>query len=289
MEPAVLWVVVGGHGKGGVTVSLGPSAQAPKLPERLSTGAIIEQKELKGKCLKYVAISGTGPMRGWVSTEVCELLVKETAIAELSGDKEDLDVAIQLQDKKVQVFNMCSGGVADSEFLELMRAKDKADAKAEWRRQIVEREAMILADQEAEQTRKCVKKALEEAEARRLAAQEEAERQRKLMEEEEERRRATEAAAAEAQLRRSSGDTEVVVYVNRMLKIKAQFWVAQGTTVMAAKESLATVLAKKFHTIQLDLATLRLEDADTGMAFEDADTLHGPRVELVVRRASSDE
>ncbi|CAJ1386173.1 unnamed protein product [Effrenium voratum] len=62
-----LWEVVGGADKGGILVRDGESTSSTQLADRLSTGARVEQLELKGQRLHYRLSSGTGPAEGWIS------------------------------------------------------------------------------------------------------------------------------------------------------------------------------------------------------------------------------
>eukprot|EP00931_Biecheleriopsis_adriatica_P118210 TRINITY_DN93663_c0_g1_i1.p1 TRINITY_DN93663_c0_g1~~TRINITY_DN93663_c0_g1_i1.p1 ORF type:complete len:634 (+),score=75.13 TRINITY_DN93663_c0_g1_i1:114-2015(+) len=64
------WKVIGGVGKGGILVREGCSLASPQQPERLSTGACMEELSLRGDRLQYRLISGTGPITGWVSTRL---------------------------------------------------------------------------------------------------------------------------------------------------------------------------------------------------------------------------
>jgi len=65
-----LWKVVGGGDKGGILVRQGVQTSSPQLPERLSTGAVVEQLALEGERLHYKRITGTGPEEGWVSLNI---------------------------------------------------------------------------------------------------------------------------------------------------------------------------------------------------------------------------
>ncbi|CAE7291750.1 unnamed protein product [Symbiodinium sp. KB8] len=53
--------------KGGILVRDGESTSSTQLPDRLSTGAIVEQLALKGQRLQYELKKGTGPQQGWIS------------------------------------------------------------------------------------------------------------------------------------------------------------------------------------------------------------------------------
>mmetsp|Transcript_60162 Transcript_60162/g.127437 ORF Transcript_60162/g.127437 Transcript_60162/m.127437 type:complete len:593 (+) Transcript_60162:115-1893(+) len=65
------WRVVGGKDTGGILVRSGQELKSPQLPSRLSTGALVDQLELKGERLHYrLAGEGTGPSEGWVSLKV---------------------------------------------------------------------------------------------------------------------------------------------------------------------------------------------------------------------------
>jgi surfactin synthase thioesterase subunit len=64
------WTVVGGADKGGILVREGESIKSEATAERLSTGATIEEIELKGERLHYKLLEGTGPAEGWVGLSV---------------------------------------------------------------------------------------------------------------------------------------------------------------------------------------------------------------------------
>lgn len=66
------WVVVGGVDKGGIVVREGREFTSEQLPERLSTGAIIEEEELQDNRLRFSRISGAGPDRGWITIHLKE-------------------------------------------------------------------------------------------------------------------------------------------------------------------------------------------------------------------------
>lgn len=287
MAAAPMWIVVGDQGVSGIVVSLGKSRTSATLPERLSTGALIEQLEVYEKRIRFKRLSGTGPKRGWVSLEACRLL-PPVKTEEEGKDADPRESVEPLQNTNVQVFDMCSGGVPDQDFIELQRARNKAKTEEERKREALEQESMGVADDEAEAWRKQTAEEEEEAAARRVAIKEGAERQRKFLEEEEHLRQKAEAEAAEVQLRRAEGSTQVIIHVNRMLKISAEIWVVQGTTLRAAKHDLAAVLSKRYSTLKLDLETLRLGCKNTGILLDDDDTLSGDCVELVVSRRSSD-
>mmetsp|Transcript_52367 Transcript_52367/g.93986 ORF Transcript_52367/g.93986 Transcript_52367/m.93986 type:complete len:111 (-) Transcript_52367:21-353(-) len=67
MTEGKLWKVIGGADKGGVIVRSACDLTSPKLPERLSTGALVEEVELKGERLFYKKRLGSGPELGWLS------------------------------------------------------------------------------------------------------------------------------------------------------------------------------------------------------------------------------
>lgn len=64
------WEVVGGADKGGILVREGEATASAQTSERLSTGALIEEVELKGERLNYKLIQGTGPATGWISIKL---------------------------------------------------------------------------------------------------------------------------------------------------------------------------------------------------------------------------
>ncbi|CAJ1448692.1 unnamed protein product, partial [Effrenium voratum] len=65
-----MWEIVGGADKGGIIVRDGETTKSNQLDDRLSTGALVEELELKGERLCYKLVSGTGPAVGWVSIKL---------------------------------------------------------------------------------------------------------------------------------------------------------------------------------------------------------------------------
>ncbi|CAE6952936.1 MCAT [Symbiodinium sp. CCMP2592] len=65
-----MWEIVGGADKGGIIVRDGENTKSNQLDDRLSTGALVEEVELKGDRLHYKLVLGTGPPDGWVSTKL---------------------------------------------------------------------------------------------------------------------------------------------------------------------------------------------------------------------------
>lgn len=79
---AALWEVIGGADKGGIIVRKGPEVSSEAEPERLSTGALVEQQALQGERLRFKRLTGSGPETGWVTlrTKEKELLVRSTKL-----------------------------------------------------------------------------------------------------------------------------------------------------------------------------------------------------------------
>jgi len=67
---AQIWEIVGGADKGGILVREGEDVKAKATEDRLSTGALVEEIELKGERLNYKRLSGTGPAEGWISIKL---------------------------------------------------------------------------------------------------------------------------------------------------------------------------------------------------------------------------
>lgn len=69
--------------KGGIIVRQGEAISSSKLPERLATGAIVEELELVGERLHYRKLMGSGPTEGWVGIKLSnrELLKKSPCSA----------------------------------------------------------------------------------------------------------------------------------------------------------------------------------------------------------------
>jgi len=314
------WIVTGGEDKGGIVVSLGKAPGSAQLPERLAPGSIIEQKDLSGTLMRYVLIAGTGPRRGWVTTEACTPLATKLPRPRLSGAgidarhphgrrsgvwheereeqeekakrqakekemREKEELARQLQEKNVQVFDMCTGSNVDQDFVEIVTAKERAAAEAEKQRLAVEFEAMCWEDEESEQFRKFYRCQEEAAEARTRAANQQVEHLRQISEREEQERLSAAAAAAAENLRRASGDTKVLVHVNRSLKIQVEFWVNRGATSQDVKQALLVELMKKFKTARLNPETVVLRHCEDGTGLpEDGAAFEGLGVELEVTR-----
>lgn len=64
------WEVVGGSEKGGILVRQGPELTSKQLEERLSSGAELEELELRGERLHFRKLSGRGPPEGWISIKL---------------------------------------------------------------------------------------------------------------------------------------------------------------------------------------------------------------------------
>lgn len=62
-----MWEIVGGAEKGGIIVRVGAETSTAQESQRLSTGAKVEQLELRGERLNYRLVCGSGPCTGWVS------------------------------------------------------------------------------------------------------------------------------------------------------------------------------------------------------------------------------
>jgi len=75
---AQMWEIVGGTDKGGILVREGADLKSKEADTRVSTGALVEEKELIGQRLHYKLCEGTGPQEGWVSLSLKEkpLVVK---------------------------------------------------------------------------------------------------------------------------------------------------------------------------------------------------------------------
>jgi len=81
-----LWSVVGGGDKGGILVREGQDTASSTAPERLSTGALVQQLSLEGVRLQYQRLSGSGPATGWVSTHLQDKQLMRKLPASVNGD-----------------------------------------------------------------------------------------------------------------------------------------------------------------------------------------------------------
>mmetsp|Transcript_109615 Transcript_109615/g.353845 ORF Transcript_109615/g.353845 Transcript_109615/m.353845 type:complete len:598 (-) Transcript_109615:135-1928(-) len=104
------WEVVGGADRGGVLVREAADLASEKLPERLSTGALVEQLALEGTRLFYRRLSGTGPKQGWVGISLPgkDLLVKRKEPPK-AGDL-CLNQILELQRRLLKRFNSSEFG-----------------------------------------------------------------------------------------------------------------------------------------------------------------------------------
>lgn len=89
------WEVVGGADKGGILVREGQDLKSPATKDRLSTGAIVDEVELKGDRLHYKLVTGTGPATGWASLKITgkDLLVKKDGAAAAAAPAADAGAA----------------------------------------------------------------------------------------------------------------------------------------------------------------------------------------------------
>jgi [acyl-carrier-protein] S-malonyltransferase len=113
-----MWEVVGGADKGGILVREGEAVGTPAAKERLSTGALIEEVELKGERLSYKLVTGTGPEVGWISIK---LPGKDLAVPTLKkprgppptkvgpNDEEPLPIALFFPGQGSQYVKMMEG------------------------------------------------------------------------------------------------------------------------------------------------------------------------------------
>eukprot|EP00933_Yihiella_yeosuensis_P072364 TRINITY_DN80745_c0_g1_i1.p1 TRINITY_DN80745_c0_g1~~TRINITY_DN80745_c0_g1_i1.p1 ORF type:complete len:410 (+),score=93.43 TRINITY_DN80745_c0_g1_i1:49-1278(+) len=97
------WEVVGGADKGGILVREGQSTSSTQFPDRLATGSLIEELQLKGERLNYRRITGTGPETGWVSLSVSG---KEIVKSKPQSNEELFNqaVALSLQEELMEGF-----------------------------------------------------------------------------------------------------------------------------------------------------------------------------------------
>lgn len=65
-----IWQAIGGANSGGVIARSGLSLKSDLLPDRVSTGSILQEVELIGERLNYKLLEGSGPEFGWVSISV---------------------------------------------------------------------------------------------------------------------------------------------------------------------------------------------------------------------------
>jgi len=70
-----------------VLVRAGPDLASPKLPERLSTGALVEEVEvLAGQRLHYRRLTGSGPDEGWITVALDSKVLAERVEPAMEAD-----------------------------------------------------------------------------------------------------------------------------------------------------------------------------------------------------------
>jgi len=99
-----MWEIVGGADKGGILVKEGESPSTKQLGDRLSTGALVEEIQLKGDRLHYKLVTGTGPPTGWITIKLPnkDLAVRFDADKGAGGEEgvvEKADVAAFLEER----------------------------------------------------------------------------------------------------------------------------------------------------------------------------------------------
>ncbi|CAE8638575.1 unnamed protein product, partial [Polarella glacialis] len=109
---ATTWKVVGGADKGGIVVRAGRALTSAQLPERLATGAVVQELQLEGERLKYSRLSGDGPQMGWVSLRLKdkELLVEVDAGGAAIPKKKPADTLKKSWDQKF-LFKGCGANL----------------------------------------------------------------------------------------------------------------------------------------------------------------------------------
>mmetsp|Transcript_74493 Transcript_74493/g.218367 ORF Transcript_74493/g.218367 Transcript_74493/m.218367 type:complete len:617 (-) Transcript_74493:402-2252(-) len=67
---AQVWEIVGGADKGGILVKEAEALSSAPKAERLSTGALVEELELRQGRLHFKKLAGAGPAEGWISIAI---------------------------------------------------------------------------------------------------------------------------------------------------------------------------------------------------------------------------
>lgn len=91
-----VWKIVGGVTSGGVLVRAGSDLSSLKLPERLSTGALVQEVELVPDVLEsgggslqrlhYRRLTGTGPSEGWITLALNQKMLAVREALSISAD-----------------------------------------------------------------------------------------------------------------------------------------------------------------------------------------------------------
>mmetsp|Transcript_10204 Transcript_10204/g.30682 ORF Transcript_10204/g.30682 Transcript_10204/m.30682 type:complete len:211 (+) Transcript_10204:57-689(+) len=97
MSAPARWEVVGGGDKGGILVRAGQELSSDQLPDRLATGAVVEELTLVGDRLHFKKAEGAGPDSGWVSVRLKdkELLRREGAVSRAPALKDGAEMIEQ--------------------------------------------------------------------------------------------------------------------------------------------------------------------------------------------------
>lgn len=93
-----IWEVVGGADKGGIIVRVGQEISSPQTPDRLATGALVEQLDLVGERLHFKKLDGKGPDSGWASIRLKDKALLERTSRSVRSDPVDKSPAAAVED-----------------------------------------------------------------------------------------------------------------------------------------------------------------------------------------------
>jgi len=88
-----VWEVFGGVDRGGIIVRAERAVTSSLAPQRLSTGALVQELDLHENRLQFMRLTGTGPDTGWVSIRLKdkELVAKTNRMPPLPTESESMN------------------------------------------------------------------------------------------------------------------------------------------------------------------------------------------------------
>eukprot|EP00930_Biecheleria_cincta_P089103 TRINITY_DN78363_c0_g1_i1.p1 TRINITY_DN78363_c0_g1~~TRINITY_DN78363_c0_g1_i1.p1 ORF type:complete len:1129 (-),score=148.74 TRINITY_DN78363_c0_g1_i1:7-3393(-) len=92
-----LWRIINSVG---VIVRVGKERSSEKIPERLAAGALVEQLAVAGDRLHFRKLSGSGPARGWITTELADKVLA----VQVPSKEADLQMSTESNDDSAVSF-----------------------------------------------------------------------------------------------------------------------------------------------------------------------------------------
>ncbi|CAE7294542.1 MSRB5 [Symbiodinium natans] len=107
-----LWKVVGGADQG-ILVREGRDLQSPACAERLRSGALVEELELRVGRLRFRKYAGDGPLEGWASVSLASGKVLLVRVAEMPWPLKPRDEEVWRMELQPEVFQVLRDKVTE--------------------------------------------------------------------------------------------------------------------------------------------------------------------------------